>query len=110
MGGVARDAGAIPRHQEQRSGAVQGRRNPGRGGSGRLGIRRPDLSVREGAVVGAGAGEAPVKVPSPHGEGTTLDAATYAALSCGSLRLKKSANTEAISPACANHSSVGTMS
>ena len=30
MGGVARAAGAVPRHQEQRPGAVQGHRAPGR--------------------------------------------------------------------------------
>ncbi len=33
VGGVARAAGAIPRHQEQRSGAVQGHRHPGSGRS-----------------------------------------------------------------------------
>ena len=47
VGGVARRAGAVPQHQGQRRGPVQGHGEPGGGGARRLRIGHRDLSVRE---------------------------------------------------------------
>jgi hypothetical protein len=51
VGGVARAAGAVPEHQGQRSGAVQGLVDSGRRGALGLRVRQADLSVRKGEMI-----------------------------------------------------------